>query len=80
MQQGLIMLKLVPIGAKGSIWFLCTRIAESESSEFVLRCNFPSFAGQITGANPTIPGMFPNMFPLATNQVFFVSLFPAMVI
>ncbi|KAH1113214.1 hypothetical protein AAZX31_04G235800 [Glycine max] len=27
-------------------------------------------AGQITGANPTIPGMFPNMFPLATSQQF----------
>ncbi|XP_052727266.1 splicing factor U2af large subunit A isoform X4 [Vigna angularis] len=26
--------------------------------------------GQITGANPAIPGMFPNMFPLATNQPF----------
>ncbi|MCI06137.1 splicing factor U2af large subunit B, partial [Trifolium medium] len=24
---------------------------------------------QITGASPAIPGMFPNMFPLATNQV-----------
>ncbi|CAJ2638446.1 unnamed protein product [Trifolium pratense] len=29
----------------------------------------PVVAGQITGANPAIPGMFPNMFPLATNQV-----------
>ncbi|KAL1292494.1 hypothetical protein HN51_053092 [Arachis hypogaea] len=27
-------------------------------------------AGQITGANPAIPGMFPNMFPLATSQPF----------
>ncbi|XP_061339469.1 splicing factor U2af large subunit A-like isoform X2 [Gastrolobium bilobum] len=27
-------------------------------------------AGQITGANPAIPGMFQNMFPLATNQQF----------
>ncbi|KEH32784.1 splicing factor U2af large subunit B isoform X3 [Medicago truncatula] len=26
-------------------------------------------AGQITGASPAIPGMFPNMFPLPTNQV-----------
>ncbi|XP_022637299.1 splicing factor U2af large subunit A isoform X2 [Vigna radiata var. radiata] len=26
--------------------------------------------GQITGANPAIPGMFPNMFPLATSQPF----------
>ncbi|KAH9711508.1 splicing factor U2af large subunit B [Citrus sinensis] len=25
-------------------------------------------AGQIPGANPAIPGMFPNMFPLATGQ------------
>ncbi|GAU22246.1 hypothetical protein TSUD_227820 [Trifolium subterraneum] len=25
--------------------------------------------GQITGASPAIPGMFPNMFPLTTNQV-----------
>ncbi|XP_015890215.3 splicing factor U2af large subunit B isoform X2 [Ziziphus jujuba] len=25
-------------------------------------------AGQIPGASPTIPGMFPNMFPLATGQ------------
>lgn len=29
----------------------------------------PLFAGQIPGANPAIPGMFPNMFPLATSQV-----------
>ncbi|PON67704.1 U2 snRNP auxilliary factor, large subunit, splicing factor [Parasponia andersonii] len=27
-------------------------------------------AGQMPGANPTIPGMFPNMFPLATGQQF----------
>ncbi|KAL9464450.1 hypothetical protein AB3S75_002121 [Citrus x aurantiifolia] len=27
-------------------------------------------AGQIPGANPAIPGMFPNMFPLATGQQF----------
>ncbi|KAJ1400113.1 U2 snRNP auxilliary factor, large subunit, splicing factor, partial [Sesbania bispinosa] len=27
-------------------------------------------AGQIPGANPAIPGMFPNMFPLATSQPF----------
>ncbi|KAH1248307.1 Splicing factor U2af large subunit A [Glycine max] len=53
-------------------------VAESESSEFVLRCNFPSFAGQITGANPTIPGMFPNMFPLATNQMQQFSALPVM--
>ncbi|XP_014630494.1 splicing factor U2af large subunit B-like isoform X4 [Glycine soja] len=29
-----------------------------------------TYFGQITGANPTIPGMFPNMFPLATSQQF----------
>ena len=28
-----------------------------------------SFAGQIAGATPALPGMFPNMFPLATGQV-----------
>ena len=28
-----------------------------------------TFAGQITGATPPIPGMFPNMFPLGTGQV-----------
>ncbi|XP_059456172.1 splicing factor U2af large subunit B isoform X2 [Corylus avellana] len=27
-------------------------------------------AGQIPGTSPTIPGMFPNMFPLATGQPF----------
>ncbi|ONH96782.1 hypothetical protein PRUPE_7G151700 [Prunus persica] len=27
-------------------------------------------AGQIPGTSPTIPGMFPNMFPLATGQQF----------
>ncbi|XP_058722044.1 splicing factor U2af large subunit B-like isoform X7 [Vicia villosa] len=26
-------------------------------------------AGQITGASPAIPGMFPNMFPMATSQL-----------
>jgi hypothetical protein len=31
---------------------------------------FVALAGQITGASPAIPGMFPNMFPMATNQVF----------
>jgi len=46
-------------------------IAKSENNELVLICQFPLFAGQITGANPAIPGMFPNMFPLATSQVFF---------
>ncbi|KAL3017869.1 hypothetical protein AAZX31_06G302600 [Glycine max] len=35
-------------------------------------------AGQITGANPTIPGMFPNMFPLATNQMQQFSALPVM--
>lgn len=34
----------------------------------------PLFAGQISGANPAIPGVFQNMFPLATSQVsFFLS-------
>ena len=28
-----------------------------------------SFAGQIAGATPALPGMFPNMFPIATGQV-----------
>ena len=28
-----------------------------------------TFAGQITGTTPPIPGMFPNMFPLGTGQV-----------
>jgi len=28
-----------------------------------------SFAGQIAGATPSLPGMFPNMFPIATGQV-----------
>uniref|UniRef100_I1JZD6 Splicing factor U2af large subunit n=1 Tax=Glycine max TaxID=3847 RepID=I1JZD6_SOYBN len=35
-------------------------------------------AGQITGANPTIPGMFPNMFPLATSQMQQFSALPVM--
>lgn len=30
-----------------------------------------ALVGQIPGANATIPGMFPNMFPLATGQVLF---------
>ncbi|XP_052727267.1 splicing factor U2af large subunit A isoform X5 [Vigna angularis] len=34
--------------------------------------------GQITGANPAIPGMFPNMFPLATNQLQPFSALPVM--
>ncbi|CAL0329462.1 unnamed protein product [Lupinus luteus] len=29
-----------------------------------------AFAGQITGANPAIPAVFQNMFPLATSQPF----------
>jgi len=55
-------------------------VAKSENNELVLRRNIPLFAGQITGANPAIPGMFPNMFPLATSQVFFYSFFPALVV
>ncbi|KAL1357933.1 splicing factor U2af large subunit A [Arachis duranensis] len=35
-------------------------------------------AGQITGANPAIPGMFPNMFPLATSQMQPFSALPVM--
>ncbi|KAK7401491.1 hypothetical protein VNO78_13017 [Psophocarpus tetragonolobus] len=35
-------------------------------------------AGQITGANPAIPGMFPNMFPLATSQLQPFSALPVM--
>ncbi|ESW20610.1 hypothetical protein PHAVU_005G001300 [Phaseolus vulgaris] len=34
--------------------------------------------GQITGANPAIPGMFPNMFPLATSQLQPFSALPVM--
>ncbi|XP_047156232.1 splicing factor U2af large subunit B-like isoform X5 [Vigna umbellata] len=34
--------------------------------------------GQITGANPAIPGMFQNMFPLATNQLQPFSALPVM--
>ncbi|KAB1226179.1 Splicing factor U2af large subunit B [Morella rubra] len=30
----------------------------------------PAQRGQLPGANTTIPGMFPNMFPLATGQQF----------
>ncbi|KAG5021185.1 hypothetical protein JHK87_017040 [Glycine soja] len=37
-----------------------------------------TYFGQITGANPTIPGMFPNMFPLATNQMQQFSALPVM--
>jgi hypothetical protein len=40
---------------------------------------FVALAGQITGASPAIPGMFPNMFPMATNQVF-LFLFPTLVV
>ncbi|MED6132725.1 hypothetical protein PIB30_021551 [Stylosanthes scabra] len=35
-------------------------------------------AGQIAGANPAIPGMFPNMFPLATSQMQPFSALPVM--
>ncbi|KAI5440363.1 hypothetical protein KIW84_010022 [Lathyrus oleraceus] len=28
-----------------------------------------TYFGQITGASPAIPGMFPNMFPMATSQL-----------
>ncbi|WVY99818.1 hypothetical protein V8G54_025888 [Vigna mungo] len=48
----------------GNYYLLC------EKNELVLICHIPLFAGQITGANPAIPGMFPNMFPLATSQPF----------
>ncbi|XP_057453918.1 splicing factor U2af large subunit B-like isoform X2 [Lotus japonicus] len=34
--------------------------------------------GQIPGANPAIPGMFPNMFPLATSQMQPFSALPVM--
>jgi len=54
-------------------------VAKIENNELVLRGNIPLFAGQITGANPAIPGMFPNMFPLATSQVFLDSFFRALV-
>ncbi|XP_017425316.1 splicing factor U2af large subunit B isoform X9 [Vigna angularis] len=37
-----------------------------------------TYFGQITGANPAIPGMFPNMFPLATNQLQPFSALPVM--
>ncbi|KAH1255938.1 Splicing factor U2af large subunit A [Glycine max] len=37
-----------------------------------------TYFGQITGANPTIPGMFPNMFPLATSQMQQFSALPVM--
>ena len=46
-----------------------------KKSEFVLRCNIPLFAGHAIGANPAIPRMFPNMFPLVTSQVYFLFLF-----
>ncbi|RYQ86990.1 splicing factor U2af large subunit B isoform X6 [Arachis ipaensis] len=36
------------------------------------------YFGQITGANPAIPGMFPNMFPLATSQMQPFSALPVM--
>lgn len=37
---------------------------------YVLRCVIClDFTGQIPGTTPTIPGMFPNMFPLASGQV-----------
>ncbi|RZC03283.1 hypothetical protein D0Y65_018103 [Glycine soja] len=31
--------------------------------------------GHAIGANPAIPRMFPNMFPLVTSQVYFLFLF-----
>ncbi|XP_021295775.1 splicing factor U2af large subunit B-like isoform X4 [Herrania umbratica] len=41
------------------ILLLCTR-----------RIQCTSFDGQIPGTSPTLPGVFPNMFPLATGQPF----------
>lgn len=35
-----------------------------------------AFAGQIPGTAPTIPGMFPNMFPLASGQIGAIPVMP----
>lgn len=71
------MLKLIPIVPR-VIWYSRNRITKDESNKCVLRWDIPLFAGQIPGANPAIPGMFPNMFPLATSQVSFI-LFPSLI-
>ncbi|XP_019465470.1 PREDICTED: splicing factor U2af large subunit A-like isoform X4 [Lupinus angustifolius] len=58
------------IEAKESLEVDTYLIVPQDNYEFALRCNLPGFSGQITGANPAIPAVFQNMFPLATSQPF----------
>lgn len=48
--------------------FACGNVVRL-NCDYFLRFSLISLAGQIPGATPAIPGMFPTMFPLATGQV-----------
>lgn len=56
------------IEGAGVLWNI-TFMTQKCTIIIFLICGLILFVGQIPGANPTIPTVFPNMFPLATGQV-----------
>jgi len=61
------------------VYFHVLGLRRVKKSEFVLRYNIALFAGHAIGANPAIPRMFPNMFPLVISQVYFCFFLPTLV-